>query len=701
MTVFRADTGSSDIARRAREQLVTRRIDPSLSEKLGDEPPDTPFPWILLHRGRCLCRLRSDFAHAQLFIDAALTAFRRAGDSEGELWALVERVVLCYHNREFNEGLAVLDLFDVRGLQPYLRSELLFGRFLCYIGLDLLRDAENTGYAALAALDDERDPWLQRLGRIQMLRNQAAAYHYLGKARLSARAAEEALSLAGEHSDTADSEPWCCYELGLAYWRNGEFALAATTLDRARRLAESWRHHELWRWAVATEGHMLRDQGQLVEARQAYMLADSWGEDIHGPILLQIREGRLAEARWACEAMVNLAQRQGSPVYEADGRVLLGLVTLRGGDAHMALELFDSGCATYSELGYIYNLASVRYYQASALLALGHNAEANTKLSEALAFSATEGVYNTDWWMPELMHILLVRAIQQRIEPQHAQRMLERRFLSAPVTPSPVEVGSLVKNELDIARQTQLNLLPSAPPFMPDLDIAGMSVPSEEVGGDFYGFYPAGANPTSGNVRQLGLAVSDISGKGLQSALLTSGTAVAISTAVADQPQPSALLSAVHRALHPYTTRSRLYVALCYVVLTQQQNHWALTAANAGALPPLIRRQDGRIEWLDIGGLPLGSMMLGQYSEATTALLPGDVVVLMSDGIIEAMNHQRELFGIDQFERALAAAPVDQGARAVIQHLFAAVQAYAANAPQHDDITLVVVRIEAAAPEMR
>lgn len=686
----------------AREQLVTRWIDPDLTESLGALLPDNADPWLLLHRGHVLCRLRSEFEPAQQLVIVALARFHQRGDMEGVLWATVEQLVLSYHSRAFADGMALFDAAMDDQLPPYLRGELLFGRFLCQIGLDLLREAEASGHAALQALDQEPDERLRTLGRIQMLRNLAAAYHYLGKSRLAVQATEEARRLSANNPNAAHTEPWCCYELGLAYWRKGELGKAAATLDEARRLAESWRHHELWRWAVAAQGHLLRDQDYIPEARAAYMLADGWGEDIHGPIMLQLREGRLSEARWGCEAMLTLANEINSPVYQADARALLGIACLQQGRPVEAMHLFDQASASYAELGYRYNGTTVEYYTAAALLMLGRGEEANRSLARALAFSAAEDVYTCDWWMPQILEPLLTRAVQQRIEPHHAERMLHRRFFDthsgadiAPNRPRPSQT------ELDIARQTQLNLLPPAPPFVPDLDIAALSLPAAEVGGDFYGFYPSGADPKSGATRELGLALSDISGKGLQSALLTSGAAVAISTAVADRPRPGDLLMQVHRALAPYTRRSNLYVALCYAVLEQHEAGWQLIAANAGAISPLIRRRDGRVEWMDVAGLPLGSGHAGRYTDASTTLAPGDVVVLISDGVIEAMNQERDLFGFERFEEAVAAAPANGNARDMLHHILDTVQAYVADAPQHDDMTIVVVQVKAAAPDAR
>src|SRR5262249_17295167 len=177
--------------------------------------------------------------------DHALAAFRAQSDREGELWALAEWVVMQYHARSFEAGLAGITPLLDRPMRAYLRAELRFGRFLCLIGQLRLREAVADGEAALAALDDDPDPWLQRVGRRPMLRNIAAGYYYLGAVRQAVAAAERAADLAREPPDTADMRPWCSYELGLAYWRQGRLAAATETLDHARRLAETWQHREL------------------------------------------------------------------------------------------------------------------------------------------------------------------------------------------------------------------------------------------------------------------------------------------------------------------------------------------------------------------------------------------------------------------------------------------------------------------------
>ncbi len=114
-----------------------------------------------------------------------------------------------------------------------------------------------------------------------------------------------------------------------------------------------------------------------------------------------------------------------------------------------------------------------------------------------------------------------------------------------------------------------------------------------------------------------------------------------------------------------------------------------MTISNAGHLLPLIRRADGTIEEVgeEASGLPLGVGLEEVYSSMTVALEPGDVVVLYSDGVTDAMDQNRERFGEDRFDRALAEAP--QGAEAIGEALLAAVREFASGRSQFDDITLV------------
>ena len=689
----------TELIAQARAALTGRRYPPELLAQLDllGEPALQSSPWIALFQGRRLCRLHSRFAEATLLIDRALAAFRAQNDQQGELWALAEWVVMRYHAADFNTGLVGIETLIERQMHPYLRAELLFGRFLCMIGLSRVREAVQAGEAALDLLDATAEPWLQRVGRIQMLRNIAAGYHYLGEMRRAVAATERAAELAQEHPDTADMRPWCFYELGLAYWRQGMLAQATETLDTARRLAETWQHRELWRWAVATQGHVLRDQDRLDVALAAYQLANCWGEDPEGPAFIQLRQGRLAEARWSCETHMTLMSYEGGRGI-GDAQLLLGLVELKSGRPNEALALLDNAAGLYTESGYAYHQATVQLYRAAAGFALGQGALVDAGLASYLSYAAREQVLNCTWWLPELIEPLLLNAVRRGIEPAWAQRLLVERFAEQPrantALPSAHET-----TELEIARRMQLSLLPELPPVMPDLDIAALVLPASEIGGDFVGYFPRGADPEVSVQRQLGVAVGDISGKGLGAALLLSGTVVALNTVAAGGATPTRVADALHTAMLPYTSRSRMTIAFCYTLLTQQENGWWLRSTGAGAIPPLLRRADGEIVWLETIGFPLGAFEGARYNEIETVLAPGDMLLMLSDGIVEAMNNQREMFGFERLAQTLGDIGPEADAHRVLMAVVEAVRRHCGAVEPQDDITLVVVRVLAGAAE--
>jgi hypothetical protein len=483
--------------------------------------------------------------------------------------------------------------------------------------------------------------------------------------------------------------PWCTYELGLAYWRQGRLAAATETLEQARRLAEAWQHRELWRWAVAAQGHVLRDQDRLDAALAAYQLANCWGEDPEGPAFIQLRQGRLAESRWSCDTLVALTRQRGA---HGDALFLLSLVELKSGRPEEALALLDQADALYEVAGYRYHQASVQLYRAAAGLALDRNELVEQGLERYLRFAAREQVLTCAWWLPDLIEFLLFYAAQNGIEAAWAQRLLAERFsFAALVGVGPRSPRELA--ELEIARRMQLSLLPELPPVMPDLDIAALVLPAAEIGGDFVGYYPRGADPEANTRRQIGIAVGDISGKGLAAALLLSGAVVALNAVAATDAGPARIAGALHEAMRPYTSRSRMNIAFCYALLAEEANGWSLQAVGAGAVPPLLRRASGEVVWLETAGFPLGAFAAAQPREVRAALTPGDVLLLLSDGIVEAMSTDRELFGFDRLAQTVAALPDTADAHSVRAAIVEAVRRHAGAAEQQDDITLVVVRV--------
>lgn len=688
----------AEIAAASRQALVGRRYPPELLAQLDamGEAQLRADPWPALLQGRRLCRVHSRFKEATPLIDGALAQLRAAGDAAGELWAIAERVVMRYHDGEYGAGAAEAEAALAADMSPYLRAELLFGRMICQIGMEQSGMAVLTGEAALAELDREPDPWLRSLGRVQMLRNIAAAYHYVGQTRRSVAAAERAARLAHDDPELAYTLPWCAYELGLAYWRQGQLAQATETLDTARRLAEEWRHSTLWRWALAAQGHVLRDQNQLDGALAAYQLAGTWGESPEGPAFIQLRQGRLAEARWSCQARIALTRQEGSSIGIADSQLLLALVELVSGNPGAALELLNAVVHVFGATESHYYLASAQLYRGVAGLMRGDRATAEEGARHYLAFARREELLTCAWWTPDLIEPLLAHALREGIEADWAERLLAARFVGGEQPAAGAAAGEAA-DERALARRVQLSLLPDAPPMMPDLEIAARVIPAADIGGDFVAYTPRGGDPAGGAQRQLGLAVGDISGKGLGAALLLSGVVVALNSVAVAHTSPAAVAAALHAAVRPYTSRSRMNIGLLYAQLTQDAAGWGMRAVGAGAVPPLVRRAGGQTAWVETAGFPVGSIAADDYHEVTSHLGPGDVLVLASDGVIEMMNAGRELFGFEGLERVAAAADAEAGAHAVLTAILTALRAHAAGAEQHDDITLIVVRVLAGA----
>jgi serine phosphatase RsbU (regulator of sigma subunit) len=115
--------------------------------------------------------------------------------------------------------------------------------------------------------------------------------------------------------------------------------------------------------------------------------------------------------------------------------------------------------------------------------------------------------------------------------------------------------------------------------------------------------------------------------------------------------------------------------------------------ANAGCPAPLIKRRDGSVAWIDVGGLPLGLGLGAEtgYSEVELSLAKGEFLILISDGVIEARNAEGELFGFEGLEAAVASGPLTS-AEAMLQHLKIEVEAFVGATEPHDDLTLVVAQ---------
>lgn len=241
-----------------------------------------------------------------------------------------------------------------------------------------------------------------------------------------------------------------------------------------------------------------------------------------------------------------------------------------------------------------------------------------------------------------------------------------------------------VEQEMEIARQIQSNLFPHRLSAIAGMDLAARCLPARETGGDFYDVVTLSDG-------RFGIIVGDVSGKSLPAAMLMAvARSVARSEARDHETPQTVVCEANHWIAHDVPPNT--FVALSYASLDPARRR--LTLANAGQLAPLHRRADGSISYLQPPGptLPLGLVSAINYQELTAVLAPGDTLVFYTDGIVEAKDRNRHLFGFERLEalvRDYGELPPEQ----FIDHVIATITAFADGVPQHDDMTLLVLRL--------
>ena len=240
-----------------------------------------------------------------------------------------------------------------------------------------------------------------------------------------------------------------------------------------------------------------------------------------------------------------------------------------------------------------------------------------------------------------------------------------------------------VSRELALAGQIQANFLPDTLPDVPGWQVAAMLEPARETSGDFYDVIPLPSG-------RLGIVIADVADKGMGAALFMALSRTLIRTyAVEHETQPELVLAAAnHRILAD--TGTGLFVTVFYGILDPSSGE--LTYSNAGHNPPyLLSARDGIVlQELDRTGVPLGILDVGTWQQGVVNLAPGDVLLLYTDGITEAQNAQQEFFDEDRL-REVVRANLGRSARDIQAGVIAEVDAFVGDAPQSDDITLMVI----------
>jgi len=245
-----------------------------------------------------------------------------------------------------------------------------------------------------------------------------------------------------------------------------------------------------------------------------------------------------------------------------------------------------------------------------------------------------------------------------------------------------------LEREQQVASEIQQRFLPAAAPQLEGWELQGISFPCYEIGGDYYDFIRREDG-------KLVIALGDVSGKGTAAALLMSSLHAAIHAQADTHDSIVETISAVNRYLVESIPANR-FVTLFYGVLDPKSG--SLTFLNAGHNPPLIVHAGGTMEQLAAGGLPLGIMEGAEFREGRTQLRAGDVLVVYSDGVSEAVNPTGEEFGPTRLYEVVAR-NLDATAGGIRDRIESALTKFCQGTPAADDITLVIVKRNAEAAE--
>jgi serine phosphatase RsbU (regulator of sigma subunit) len=288
---------------------------------------------------------------------------------------------------------------------------------------------------------------------------------------------------------------------------------------------------------------------------------------------------------------------------------------------------------------------------------------------------------------------LVINARQPRLLDEGEVRFLNLMANQAAIA---IEKARLQENEvrqlqmehdMELGRKIQLSLLPEACPSVPGWEFAATYQAARLVGGDFYDFIDLAPS-------RLGLVIGDVAGKGVPAALLMALSRTTIRTTAMGNRGPAATLEQASDLILR-DSRSDLFLTVAYAELDTQSGR--LAYALGGHNRPLWHRAaDGQIEVLAADGMFMGSLAGIELEERAIEVGAGDSLVFYTDGVTEAMNSQRQLFGQERLKAAIASL-AGASAQQVLDGILAEVRSFVGNATRSDDLTLFVVRRSPAA----
>lgn len=242
--------------------------------------------------------------------------------------------------------------------------------------------------------------------------------------------------------------------------------------------------------------------------------------------------------------------------------------------------------------------------------------------------------------------------------------------------------------DLDLARQIQTSLLPKELPEVAGFDLAAFSLPAQQVGGDYYDVVRV-------DPEHLGIAIADVSGKSISGAIVMSICRSILRLEARGERSPGNVLKAVNRAMAGDVSDD-MFVSMLYMIVNLRTRD--VTVARAGHLAPMVHTgRAGEVMTVDSAGMAIGLADADTFDtalqEGTVRLQEGDYLTVYTDGVTEALDRQGHEWGLRNLAQAVGAVAMEQGsAGAVAEQVRQRLLQFTVDMPQHDDMTLVVMK---------
>jgi sigma-B regulation protein RsbU (phosphoserine phosphatase) len=238
-----------------------------------------------------------------------------------------------------------------------------------------------------------------------------------------------------------------------------------------------------------------------------------------------------------------------------------------------------------------------------------------------------------------------------------------------------------LERDIAMAREVQLRLLPAVAPEMANAEIAARFLPARTIGGDLYDFVDYGPGRTA-------IILGDVSGKAAPAALFAALMSGIMHSAAQQRPEPALMLAQLNDALQERMLESQ-YVTMLFALWNDESR--TLQVANSGAVQPVLCRSCESVP-VRAEGFPLGMFPNVSYDELTVAAEPGDVIVFISDGILDAENAEGEMYGQERLA-GLLCSHREQSAQEIADAILADVSRFEGERERFDDETVIVLKV--------